>query len=214
MKLVIVSDTHCQQFPIEEEGDVLIHCGDHTFHGKAHESWEALNWLSNVGTFKHRLFIAGNHEVGWENEEDRNFLIARFPALTYLHDNGVTIDGIKFWGSPYQPTYFNWAFQKGRNELYAHWEAIPDDVDVLITHGPPCGFGDMNTHDERFGDQALLERVLKVKPQIHCYGHAHSGYGEYFFEGIHFINAAVLNEGYMKERDPVVVEIDASKHHV
>ena len=213
MKLVIVSDTHCQQFPIEEEGDVLIHCGDHTFYGKGHESYEAINWFANVGKFKHRIYIAGNHEVGWEEDKDMLPAIqAVFPSLIYLQDSAVEIDGIKFWGSPYQPEFFSWAFQKSRSELAKHWEAIPDDVDVLITHGPPYGFGDVNLRDERFGDTDLLARVLKVKPQLHCYGHAHHGYGQWFHEGIQFINAAVLNEGYMKERDPVVVEIDARKH--
>ncbi len=208
MKLVIVSDTHCQQFPLPD-GDVLIHCGDHTFWGKAHESWEALNWLSTSGNFKHRICIAGNHEIGWQTTSAREAIFAMFPKLTYLENSGVIIDSVKFWGSPVQPYFYDWAFQKQRGaELAKHWEQIPEGTDILITHGPPKGFGDRNDRDERFGDEDLLHRVLVVKPKIHCYGHAHAGYGEYFFNGIHFINAASLNEQYHITNKPVEVTLE------
>lgn len=206
LKLVILSDTHRQRCPVPD-GDVLIHCGDHTYHGAKHETWEALHWLDEL-PHKHKLFIAGNHELRWQNKEDRDLWFSVHPSLTYLHNSGVEIEGIKFWGSPVQPEFHGWAFQMARGaELRDHWKKIPEGTDVLITHGPPKGFGDTNLRDERFGDEDLLTRVLEVKPQIHCYGHAHNGYGQWFFEGIHFINAAVLNEGYMLTREPVVVEI-------
>lgn len=210
MKLVILSDTHCNE-PELPDGDILIHCGDHTFHGRVHETIDALNWLSTAGTFKHRICIAGNHEVGWQNGVDR-WIFSAYPRLIYLRDSQVNIDGVKFWGSPVQPLFFNWAFQKQRGEeLKRHWAQIPDDTDVLITHGPPKGFGDTNKADERFGDEDLLNRVLEVKPKLHCYGHAHHGSGEYFFQGIHFVNAAVLSEEYQLTKEPIVVDLDVSK---
>ena len=206
MKLVIISDTHCTR-PEIPDGDVLIHCGDHTFHGKLDESIAALDWLEGL-PHKRKLIIAGNHELGWENEIHRIGIFRDVYSLEYLYNSGVTIEGITFWGSPVQPYFYGWAFQKQRGpELEAHWAQIPDNTDVLITHGPPYGFGDTDKHNERFGDEDLLRRVIQVKPQIHCYGHAHAGYGERFFEGIHFINAAILNEGYMIAHKPVVVEI-------
>jgi len=206
MKLVILSDTHCQQIPIPE-GDVLIHCGDHTFQGNKHESHEALLWLERL-PHKYKLIIAGNHEVKWESPTFRQFLFKDYKTLTYLHETGIEINNIKFWGSPYQPYFMGWAFNCPRGPvLKAHWAKIPDDTDVLITHGPPYNLGDTNGRDPRFGDEDLLRRVLEVKPTIHCYGHAHHGYGERFFEGIHFINAAILNEDYMIANKPVEVEI-------
>ena len=210
MQLVIISDTHCNQFELPE-GDVLIHCGDHTFNGNKRETWEALNWLNNQ-SHKHKLFIAGNHEVGWEREYNQNagriWMIEEFTNLTYLHNTGVEIEGKYFWGSPVQPYFYDWAFQKMRGrELKEHWKLIPDNTDVLITHGPPYGFGDTNTHDNRFGDKDLLARVLEVRPTIHCYGHAHDGYGQWLFENTLFINAASLNEEYHVQNAPVVVEI-------
>ncbi len=209
MKLVILSDTHCQRCDVPD-GDVLIHCGDHTYHGKYNESILALQWLNSL-PHKYKLFIAGNHELMWEAKSGGIIreLEQLFPNIVYLENEGLEIEGIKFWGSPVQPYFFNWAFQKQRGEeLQKHWATIPEDTDVLITHGPPYGFGDTNQRDERFGDQDLLERVLAIKPSIHCYGHAHDGYGERFYEGTHFINAAILNEGYMVANKPVVVDIN------
>lgn len=207
MKLVIISDTHRRE-PELPDGDVLIHCGDLTYRGDIQESYQQLVWLS-VQKHKFKIVVAGNHELGWQSDEVRRWLFAGFPRLINLHNNGISLYGIEFWGSPVQPCFHNWAFQKQRGkELQEHWKQIPEGTDVLITHGPPKGFGDMNIHDGRFGDDDLLNRVLEIKPQIHCYGHAHHGYGEYFFEGIHFINAAQLNENYQLSNKPIVVEIN------
>lgn len=214
MKLVVISDTHCQQFPLPD-GDVLIHCGDHTYRGTVPESEPALQWLADQ-PHKHKLIIAGNHELGWEQDLQRNHyrpvpisvptVVARYPSLTYLHDSGIEINGVKFWGSPYQPQFMNWAFQKARGpELARHWEQIPDDTDVLITHGPPYGFGDTNKRDERFGDEDLLRRVRQVRPDLHLFGHAHDGYGQWLSDGTLFVNAAILNENYKLANKPVEI---------
>lgn len=209
MKLVIISDTHCTE-PALPAGDMLIHCGDLTYGGRMHESLDGLKWLSSQ-PHAFKLLIAGNHEVEWEDKPYTwpELIKTNFPGITYLHDEGIEIDGLKFWGSPYQPHFMGWAFQKARgDELKEHWKKIPEGTDVLVTHGPPKGFGDCNERDERFGDEDLLHRVLEVRPQIHCFGHAHHGYGQWFFQGIQFINAAVLNEGYILANAPVEVEID------
>ena len=207
MRIIVISDTHCEQ-PQLPDGDILIHCGDLTYNGADSETKTALTWLS-LQPHKHKLFIAGNHEMGWRNETSRYYKLRDFcPPLTYLHDSGIEINGLKLWGSPVQPWFYNWAFQKERGEqLREHWEQIPDDVDVLITHGPPKGFGDINKHDERFGDEDLLNRILVIKPKLHLFGHAHHGYGEYFHEGIHMINAAIMNEDYEPQNAPIVVDV-------
>ena len=210
VKLVVISDTHCNQFPIPD-GDILVHCGDHTYRGTYKETLLALQWLAEQ-PHKHKLFIAGNHELGWEKEPRFMYPLTRslehLWGLTYLRDSGVEIEGIKFWGSPVQPEFYNWAFQKQRGaELARHWEQIPDDTNVLITHGPPYGFGDTNKRDGRFGDEDLLRRVREVKPSLHLFGHAHDGYGEWLSEGTLFINAAILNEDYQVANKPVELEI-------
>ena len=62
----------------------------------------------------------------------------------YLEDSGIEIDGVRFWGSPWTPNFMDWAFMLDRDELlYQKWKAIPEHTDVLITHGPPKGIGDL-----------------------------------------------------------------------
>ena len=207
-RLVIISDTHTRE-PVLSEGDILIHCGDLTFHGGLKESIRALDWL-NRQHFKHRIVIAGNHELGWESDSGRKWLWRDYPHLTFLHNTGVTYEGINFWGSPVQPYFHGWAFQKQRSALAEHWSHIPTGTDVVITHGPPSGFGDTNLRDERFGDKDLLDRILAVKPIVHCYGHAHYGYGTWNFNDIQFINAAVLDEDYNLRNAPWVVDISVN----
>lgn len=201
MKLVFISDTHCAQ-PEIPDGDVLIHCGDHTYQGRPQESLEALTWLDQQ-PHQYKIYIAGNHEVGWERGDIAPQNLTS--NCHYLKDSSIIIEGVKFWGSPVQPDFCNWAFQKPRGQaLKDHWAQIPGDTDVLITHGPPYGIGDSDDH---FGDEDLLNRVLEVHPYIHAFGHAHVGYGEYFKEGIHFINAAILNDHYEIQNKPIEFEI-------
>lgn len=207
LRLVTLSDTHLERVDVPE-GDILIHAGDHTYRGTEGESKWALSWLSAL-PHKHKIIIAGNHEVGWQKTTKRYFILKQFLNLTYLHNSAVTIEGIKFWGSPIQPCFHGWAFQLPRGPmLKSHWDSIPEDTDVLITHGPPYGLGDTNTRDERFGDEDLLTRVLAVKPMYHIYGHAHHGYGIRHFEGVTFVNSAILNDGYQVANKPHVLDID------
>lgn len=203
MRLVIISDTHTEQIPVPD-GDVLIHCGDHTYQGRYEESVRALSWFNNH-PHKHKIMIAGNHELGWRDEGSRKELLHAFaPDCIYLHHESTTINGVKFFGSPYQPEFFDWAFQFPRGEpLKRIWSEIPDDTDILITHGPPYMIGDSDSH---FGDEDLLTRVLEVKPKVHCYGHAHGGYGVREFHGIKFVNAAILNDNYVVRNEPIIID--------
>ena len=215
MKLVCLSDTHEQGRKINVPyGDVLIHCGDLTYLGKSLAVVNELEWLVSL-PHRWKLFIAGNHDFLFEREpyEVKAILNHYKGDLIYLEETGMEIDGVKFWGSPYQPEFLGWAFNRKRGkELASYWAKIPDHVDVLITHAPPFGFGDTNgdIYDKRFGDQDLLDRVLKVRPKYHVYGHAHGGYGQYEFNGIKFINCSSCNEQYEPVNPPVVIDYDVS----
>tara|TARA_Y100000296_G_C5174834_1_gene259491 strand:- start:2061 stop:2591 length:531 start_codon:yes stop_codon:yes gene_type:complete len=69
---------------------------------------------------------------------DDDIELLRSCGIKYLNDSSITIDGIKFWGSPIQPWFHDWAFNRKRgNEIRKHWELIPTNTDVLLTHGPP-----------------------------------------------------------------------------
>lgn len=131
-KIVFISDTHNKHNYLTSNaygnilgsGDYLIHCGDVSSMGYKHEIEQFLEWFSNTD-FKHKIFIAGNHDFGFEQQTD----IAqeyKEMGVIYLFDSSVIIDGIKFYGSPWQPEFHNWAFNLSRGEELAEkWEQIP-----------------------------------------------------------------------------------------
>lgn len=232
MKLVCISDTHNAQIEVPE-GDVLIHAGDHTMRGTEKEMKKELEWLSSL-PHKHKLLIAGNHDFYFDRWAPKRFrswslyrhyrieeLLGKYPNLTYLEDSEVVIEGVKFWSSPYTPYFWQpdgvpWAFNfadglRGRHQAENTWSKIPDDVNVLITHGPPVGIRDGDT--ERAGCPMLRRRIAELKYlKLHVFGHLHSSYGRTDHdrgdgETITFVNAAIMNEEYQPVNKPIEVEI-------
>ena len=129
---------------------------------------------------------------------------------TYLEDQAVEIDGIRFYGSPFTPEFFEWAFMLPRGEaLRAKWASIPDDVDVLITHGPPHGVLDATVRGEPAGCEALALRIQDIAPRLHLFGHIHEGYGQSddAATGTHFVNASICTFDYRPKNQPVVYDL-------
>jgi Icc-related predicted phosphoesterase len=220
-KITFISDTHNKHKHLTSKGmgnilgsgDILVHAGDCTSMGHKHEIEQFLKWFSNTD-FEHKIFIAGNHDFGFEQKTD---IDQEFKDLgvTYLFDNDVTIDGIKFYGSPWQPEFHNWAFNLPRGEeLAAKWEKIPDDVDILITHGPAYGILDYAPIGGRVGCEELYRKIVEVKPKIHVCGHIHDGYGQKTMGGIEFLNASVLDDRYEHAHKPIVVEYDTETKEI
>jgi len=150
-------------------------------------------------------------------------MLNKFLNIDYLQDEEFVIygdgpegnspnDNIRIYGSPWQPEFYSWAFNLKRNsiELSGKWEAIPDNTDILITHGP--AFGSLDTVEGRpwdsLGCELLAERIERLKPKIHVCGHIHSGYGYEFKDGTHFFNAAVLDERYEYTQKPMTFDWD------
>jgi len=220
-KITFISDTHNKHKHLTSKGmgnilgsgDILVHAGDCTSMGQKHEINEFLKWFSNT-EFEHKIFIAGNHDFGFEEQTD---IAQEYKNLgiTYLFDNDITIDGIKFYGSPWQPEFHNWAFNLPRGEeLAAKWEKIPDDVDILITHGPAYGILDYAPIGGHVGCEELYRKIAEVKPKIHVCGHIHDGYGQKTMGGIEFLNASVLNDRYEYAHKPIVVEYDTETKEI
>jgi Icc-related predicted phosphoesterase len=129
----------------------------------------------------------------------------------YLEDSGVEIEGVRFWGSPWTPTFMDWAFMLERGEpLHQKWQLIPEDTDVLVTHGPPHKIGDevnLGFKCRNVSCVDLLDRVLKLPLKAHAFGHIHEGYGEYPWEDKRMINASTCTARYEPRNAPIVVEI-------
>ena len=219
MKFVVISDTHGRhRFLRLPKADVLLHAGDITYHGDRREVEDFLNWFGNL-PHPHKIFVAGNHDFFFEKEKLAIVKKMMPPGVQYLMDEGVLINGIKIWGSPYTPKFYRWAFNKGRGEpLAEQWKKIPSDVDLLLTHGPVYGILDLTANEQHAGDKDLLTKVLAVKPKVHVSGHIHESAGLATRHGIKFINACVLNESYEMVHKPVQFElkpnpVQDSEHH-
>ncbi|WP_189006828.1 metallophosphatase domain-containing protein [Deinococcus roseus] len=208
MKIVCISDTHNQHDQLQlPHSDVLIHAGDFSMRGHVAETQAFLTWFA-AQPHPHKIFIAGNHDFIFEKR--RKKARAMVPdGVIYLEDEGVTLEGVKFWGSPITPTFFDWAFNRGPATIGSYWDLIPDDTNVLITHGPPFGTLDQVLPEgEHVGCPRLLAALeSRLCPKLHVFGHIHEAYGQFVQGGRVSVNASMLNQEYLPVNPPVVVEL-------
>ncbi|WP_152206458.1 metallophosphatase domain-containing protein [Marinobacter changyiensis] len=210
MRLVCISDTHSMhlRIPPLPDGDVLIHAGDCLGAGTLDNVEDLNDWLGTL-PHRHKIVIAGNHD--WVFQEAPERARAALTNAIYLEDSRAEIEGVKFWGSPWTPTFMDWAFMLERGQpLQERWAEIPEDTDVLITHGPPHGVGDevpMESWCENVGCMDLLHRISQLSLRAHIFGHIHEGYGEYKIGKTRLINASTCTARFEPTNPPVVLDI-------
>ena len=208
MKVVIISDTHGFHKGLTlPEGDVLIHAGDVSGRGMESQIVDFFDWFG-VQNHKHKVMIAGNHDFYFEQacaEEIKKLVPSN---VVYLNDSGIEIAGVKIWGSPVSTWFYEWAFNCHRGEeMQKHWDKIPTDTDILVTHGPAFGIRDRTHSGVHVGCERLLSTIHKLRPKFHVFGHIHEGYGVEEQGGVQFVNAAVLSAGYELINPPIVINI-------
>lgn len=228
IRITFISDTHNKHKQVTSSlpgGDLLIHAGDLSSMGYQHEIQGFCSWFDKLNDYDHKVFIAGNHDWGFQNNTEKIMeIVNSYKWIDYLQDDvfmfgktGNPEDMIKIWGSPWQPEFYDWAFNLPREgeELREKWSLIPNDVDILITHGPAHGYLDRVIGGwENLGCELLAESIKVKKPKIHVCGHIHTGYG-YIFDGdTHYINAAVLNEQYVFANKPLTVDWDPKTNQI
>lgn len=209
MKLVILSDTHTRHRDVTiPNGDILIHAGDISSRGRIFEVDDFLDWFSEL-PHTYKIFIAGNHDFYFERQDEEKIL-AKIPSnVIYLNDSGCTVKGIKIWGSPIQPEFFNWAFNRKRGEeIQQHWRLIPNDTDIIITHGPRYRILDKTIRGENVGCEELAKAVQQIQPKLHIFGHIHEAYGIKTQGKTTFINASILDERYRNVNEPIVFQYE------
>lgn len=172
---------------------------------------EIMDFNEFLGTlnYKYKIIIAGNHDYLFEREPKHAQDI--ITNAIYLQDSEIEIEGMKIYGSPWQPNFNDWAFNLPRGKsLRDKWAMIPEDTDILITHGPPLGHGDETIWGNITGCRELLKRILIVKPKYHIYGHIHEGYG--ITREIIYKNSENGNNGRdnVPNKDIVITCINAS----
>ncbi len=215
MKIAVISDTHNRLKEIIDTGmipdaDILIHAGDLTGRGTIQEISHFNSQLGRL-PHKHKIVIAGNHD--WLFQTNPFLARSIITNAIYLEDSSVVVGGLKFYGSPWQPTFYDWAFNLNRGlPILEKWKMIPSDTDVLITHGPPKGILDNVIDDSRItsaGCAELRKEVFgRIKPSVHIFGHIHSSPGVYIEKETTFINATILDDSYKIQNKPIFFTIN------
>lgn len=228
-RIVCVSDLHENWIDLPE-GDIAVVAGDLTYGFKGDfadqqatlvgpfQEWAARQPVEKI------VCIAGNHDQsvetwGWPIRP------AKGEKLIYLQDEGVDVCGMRIWGTPWQPYFYDWAFNApergGEAFLREKFKLIPDETDIIICHGPPYGAGDSEPKNAylhldpsfdsqpRIGSRSLAAAIRRVRPKLMVCGHIHYGYGEYEFKNCptKIVNAAVVNNTYKPVNAPVVVDV-------
>jgi Icc-related predicted phosphoesterase len=205
LKIVAVSDLH-GHLPAIPECDLLLLAGDLTpvrNHRLPYQAeWldtEFRAWLKAVPARK-VIGVAGNHDFLFEQGPDR---VPGDLPWTYLQDTGTTWEGLRIWGTPWQPWFYDWAFNLHEPDLVAKWALIPPGTDVLVLHGPPHGYGDgVPERDDsvrRCGSPSLLRRIEEIQPRLVVFGHIHEGRGEWRLGRTVLANVTLADASY----DPV-----------
>lgn len=213
LRLVCLSDTHNRHDRLDvPDGDVLLHAGDFTGRGTEEE-------VAAFGAFLARLphaekvVVAGNHDFLFQRQPKRAREL--LGDVTYLQDAGARVAGLSVWGSPWQPWFHDWAFNLPRGVALAErWALVPDEVDVLVTHGPPWGVLDTTAYGESAGCEELALARRRIRPRLHLFGHIHEAYGTQREGGILSVNACQCDLRYRPVQAPVVVDWDGEELRV
>jgi predicted phosphohydrolase len=209
-RIVCLSDTHNygdEQIKAPDDGDILIHSGDATVRGSLPEVEEFLSWFAGL-PHQYKIFVAGNHDWLYQIDNRLARILTADFGVVYLQDSAVEIEGLKIYGSPWQPWFYDWAFNLPRGAALADkWRLIPADTDILVTHGPPFGILDATPSGENVGCEDLLRRVEEIKPLVHIFGHIHHGYGQTEKFGVKFVNASICDEDYSPANRPIVLDL-------
>ncbi len=238
MKIVGISDTHNRHKQIkafqdvdslgqEKEplgGDIILHAGDATGRGESGEIKAFLKWYGSLD-FRYRIFTPGNHDFGFERADYRFRKMCEQYGVTLLIDESIVVDGVKIHGSPVTPWFHNWAYNKARDlneamfrqipEIKPHWDKIPDDVNILLTHGPPYGildelvFIDGTPKGQFVGCVELLNRINQLKDlDLHLFGHIHCGHGQKHINGKSFYNVSICDEMYSPSNPVTIIDYE------
>ncbi len=212
MKFCCISDLHGHLPKLDHlDFDCLLIAGD-IVPLDSHSPLKSAIWLNTK--FKKWLKsinrpivgVAGNHDFVLEKGKH---LIDNDLPWVYLEDSLTIINGLKIYGSPWQPRFFDWAFNLDEIDLERKWSKIPDDTNILLLHGPPYGYGDFSYYEYvHTGSPSLTRRIQEVKPKLVVSGHIHAGYGTYNIKETVVINASHVDEHYEPVNPPIIIDIN------
>ena len=176
-----------------------------TMRGEVQKVIEFNNWLGSL-PHRHKVVIAGNHDLLFETSP--SFARSLLTNCVYLQDSGINLGGFLIYGSPWQPWFYDWAFNLKRPDQLRHkWGKIPDGVDILMTHGPPRNVLDRTSQGRYVGCSELSKAIGRAKPRLHCFGHIHEAYGRIDDDALISINASICDLNYRPVNAPFVIDL-------
>jgi Icc-related predicted phosphoesterase len=209
MKIVAISDLH-GELPEIPQGDLVLIGGDicPVSNHSVEFQWNYLgqnfnNWVNKIDAPV--VWIGGNHD----------FVLEQYPTAhedvenaTYLQDHTIRLNDLKIHGSPWTPQFFDWAFMKNDDDLAENWTMIPDDVDILITHGPPHGCLDLTQRGVNAGSKTLSNRLTELTNlKLHVFGHIHEAFGVFATKDCTYTNVAHVDRSYEPRKERTVIEL-------
>ena len=217
MKIACISDTHGRHNKLQiPECDMLLCSGDVSGRGYEWEIEKFLSWFDAL-PIKHKVFIAGNHDFYMQQDSTAfRQMLSNYSSVIYLEDSSVTIDGLKIYGSPWQPWFYDWAFNFEPNDYLQaidKWAEIPLDTNILLTHGPPYEILDRVANkginaSYNVGCMYLMDRIRELKNlKLHVFGHIHEAAGYQLINNVHYVNAASCTLQYQCTNPVQVIEI-------
>ena len=177
-------------------------------------------WLA-AAPADHKILTWGNHDWCGQacNFDDDRPGTAPSSALQIVVDVGMTVSvngtgrPISVWATPWSRQFMRWAFMKPEAELAKLYAAIPEGLDILVSHQPPYGYGDRLSQRsgevEHLGSRELLSTIERVKPRLVICGHIHGGFGHFVHGNVPIYNVSVVDDDYRLVRSPTVIDIDS-----
>ena len=194
LKIWHISDTHSYHdlLDIPSNIDVVIHSGDCSNYKDSKnnepEVRDFIEWYSKID-IPFKIFVPGNHDTSIERGIVK---MSDFTSkdIMFLNSTDVIYKDIKFWGTPCTPSFgTGWAFNKQRTKMHDLWQLVPEDTNVLISHGPPKGILDLSYNQDNelefCGCNAMKTHVQNKQYDAVLFGHIHN-------------NQDIINAGIMQ----------------
>jgi Icc-related predicted phosphoesterase len=207
MKILALSDLH-GYLPAIPECDLLLLAGD--FNAKRNKdqqirymNGEFRDWLHSLEA-RHIVATPGNHDFLFEDRVPEELKDLPWHLLI---DEGIEIEGVSIYGTPWVCQYGPWAFMQDERVLTRIFERIPHKVDILLAHGPAYNILDRNTHGEHCGSRAMLGQVRRAAPQVMVHGHIHEAHGNSLQHGTRFYSVSYVNQEYEPTYGPIEIPL-------
>jgi 3',5'-cyclic AMP phosphodiesterase CpdA len=236
MRIVALSDLH-GYLPAVPPCDLLIVAGDLCVDevGHAHASFapdQQARWFERyvrpwfeAAPATHKVMTWGNHDwcgEQWDFSNDApdraatgavQIVVDGETSVPRPGSSGTSAAGtVRVWATPWSNHFMDWAFMKSPAELADIYAAIPAGIDILVSHQPPHGYGDLSVvrgagESEHHGSRELLAAIKRVRPRLVIAGHIHEGHGRYEYDGIPIYNVSVVDEAFRLVHEPTVITL-------